>query len=242
VPTQRTPELVVPNEASLNYSSLSSPHQPGYGVYTADSFGIDQSYIHDAASEFGADNTLLQPAEDSRIGFEHRAFYANLSRQSAILHDYPGMQSLLDKLTAFVQMRMARHSEFAPHGGRHAGLAAWEPSAIEVHHRQIASEAEGGRAAVNSFVPGQFERTPDKNRVLSARITLDGDQQVDILRSGANIPRAAHIGAAQILLNREVGLIAGDETVQGPSFRLRVSSNQPIPATQLTLTVFNQQG
>lgn len=237
VPTQRTPELVAPAVRDyLSFSGLSQSEEPGYAIYNASAFGIDLQTIQEAAQEFGPDNNLLQPAEDSRIGFEHRTFYANLSRQTAILHDFPATQFVLDSLTSFIQTQVARHSEFALRGGRHAGLAAWTPSVIAISRRQLAGDAEGGRAAFNSFVPGQFERSSDKNQVLSARITLDGDQQVEILRDGATRPRAAHIGAAQLLLSREIGLVAGDEPVRGPSFRMR------IPTDQLTLTVYNQRG
>lgn len=239
VPTQRTPELTVPHVPhSLNFSRLNSVHEPGFAIYDAEALNIDPAVISESSQELlDPDASLLNPADDSTTSLRHDTFSVDLRRQSAILNDQPATRSFLEQLTTFVQAKMARHPNFAFHGGSHAGLASWEPSVLRADWYKIAGDHEGGKAAINRFVPGKFERSGDKSRVLSIRATLDGDEQLEILPYGAKLTRSIHLSAARLLLSREVGLIAGgnsaNEIVPGPSMRTR------IPTSHLTLTITN---
>jgi hypothetical protein len=251
VPTQRTPESVISSiltvAESLNFTSLSTPDEPGFTKYGAAALGINPDIIRQAAEEFGGledeselDSAvsrkyrLLESIGDTAIGFPHETFSADLVKQSAILHDYPATQELLERLTDFVQTTMAARPEFAPHGGKHAGLASWKPAAVRIDRYKVASDHEGGRSAIHSFPTNHFEKPSDRDRVLTARITLEGEQQLNVVSDGGTILRGVHVAASQVLLSREVGLISGDDVIRGPHVAMRT------PSDQLTLTVFNR--
>lgn len=235
VPAQRTaPEMsLLDASTQLDLSQLSSSAGIGYAVFSAADLGINSSLVQGSAAEFrNPDTSPLEPA-DNGIGIRHHVFSADLSRQTAVLHDQPKTQELIDRLTEFIRSKMERHPDFRPTHGWHAGLKTWSP-VVRIDHYQIASDAEGGRAAVNSFVSGNFERRSPRNRVLSARIALRGTRELEIARDGESITRAVPLHVGQVLLSREVGLIADDDKpIFGPSIALRR------PTNHLILTAYN---
>lgn len=234
MPTARTPELT---RSTLSFSDISDPDLTGFGVYKAEDLGIDPDSIHAAARELRAPGARLwQAAEDDSLSFEHTAFRANLRRASAVFHDYPALNYLLKQLTSFVQTSMARDLDRDP-PVRHRELIDWQPSSVQLDRYRLANDAEGGRHAAHSFVPGRFTRASDRSKLLTARITLDGEQQLEVLPYRGTIPRAVHLAAGKLLLSREAGLFMEDTangSMRGPMVRMRT------PTNQLSLTVTDQ--